>query len=197
MKHAGLFLILLVALSLAGCGSFLSSSGIQADEQRSSAVGLYKLQSMDPVTINLLGIPDEKQIDTVIDETGNLTIPYIDEPIKANGLTTSELERKIQKIYTEGQIYRNITVNVITSAKMYYMEGEISRPQEYPLSRRTTLLQAIAAASGYTDYANEKNITITRNGKLLKYDAKYLEKHPESDPLVEAGDRIKVHRSMF
>ena len=77
------------------------------------------------------------------------------------------------------------------------MQGEVNRPQEYPLTRRTTLLQAIAAAGGYTEYANESKVTITRNGQLLKYDPKNLEQHPEEDPLIEAGDRIKVHRSIF
>jgi hypothetical protein len=32
---------------------------------------------------------------------------------------------------------------------------------------------------------------------LLKYNPKHLEKHPEADPLVEAGDRIKIHRSIL
>jgi polysaccharide biosynthesis/export protein VpsN len=194
MKKAGLFFVLLITFVLAGCAS---RPVRMTGEEDSVVVGLYKLRSMDPVVINLLGIPLEKQIETVIDEKGNLTIPYIDDPVTARGLTTSELERKIQRIYTDGKIYRNITVNVITTAKIYYMEGEVVRPQEYPLSRRTTLLQAIAAASGYTEYANESKVTITRNGQLLKYDAKYLEKHPEEDPLVEAGDRIKIHRSIF
>jgi polysaccharide export outer membrane protein len=194
MKKAGIFFVLLITFVLAGCSSRpVTLSG----EEDSVVVGLYKLRSMDPVMINLLGIPEEKQIETVIDEKGNLTIPYIDEPVKASGLTTSELERKIQRIYTDGKIYRNITVNVITTAKIFYMEGEVKSPQEYPLSRRTTLLQAIAAASGYTEYANESKVTITRNGQILKYNAKYLEKHPEADPLIEAGDRIKVHRSIF
>jgi polysaccharide export outer membrane protein len=193
MKKAEIFFTLLMtAVALAGC---VSRPAILPGEE--DTVGPYKLRAMDPVQINLLGIPEEKQIETVIDEKGNFTIPYIEEPVKASGLTTSELERKIQKIYTDGQIYRNITVNVITSAKIYYMEGEVTRPQDYPLSRRTTLLQAIAAAGGPNDYANEKNITITRNGQILEYNAKYLEKHPEQDPLIEAGDRIKVHRSML
>ncbi len=190
MKKAGIFFVLLVAFVLAGCAS--SPGKISGEE-----VGSYKLRSMDPVVINMLGIPTEKQIETVIDEKGNLTIPYIDEPVKASGLTTSELERKIQRIYTDGKIYRNITINVITTAKAYYMQGEVNRPQEYPLTRRTTLLQAIAAAGGYTEYANESKVTITRNGQLLKYDPKNLEQHPEEDPLIEAGDRIKIHRSIF
>ncbi len=197
MKKLGIIFTVLTVFVLVGCSSHPPMIGGIPGEEDSSVVGLYKLRSLDPITISLLGIPEEKQIDTVIDEKGNLSLPYIDEPIQAKGLTTSELERKIQKIYVDNQIYRNITINVLTTAKSYYMEGEVARPTEYPLNRRITLLQAIAAASGYTDYANKKNITITRNGKLIKVNAKDIEKHPEWDIPIEAGDRINVHRSMF
>jgi polysaccharide biosynthesis/export protein VpsN len=197
MKKAGIFFTVWMMLILAGCSSRPVIIGGVPGEEDSSVVGLYQLRSLDPIQISLLGIPEEKQLESVIDEKGNLSLPYIDEPVKASGLTTSELERKIQKIYIDGQIYRNITVNVLTSAKSYYMEGEVSRPQEYPLSRRITLLQAIAAASGYTDFANKKNVTITRNGKVIKVNAKDIEKHPDWDIPIEAGDRINVHRSMF
>lgn len=182
---------------LGGCISRPAMTGVLPGEEDPSVVGLYQLRSLDPLTVGLLGIPEEKQIETVIDEKGTITLPYIETPVQASGLTTSELERKIQRIYTDGQIYRNITVNVATTAKTYYMEGEVRKPQEYPLSRRITLLQAIAAASGYTEYANKKNVTITRKGQIMKFNAKKLEEHPEWDVPVEAGDRIKVHRSVF
>lgn len=192
MKKIEIVLVLLVALVLAGC----SSQSIMPDDP-AAAVGLYQLRSLDPLQISLLGIPAEKQLDTIIDEKGTITLPYIDEPVQASGLTTSELERKIQHIYTDGKIYRNITVNIATTAKIYYMEGEVSKPQEYPLNRRITLMQAVAAAGGYTDYANRNKVTITRNGKVMKFDIKDIEKHPEKDVTVEAGDRIKVHRSLL
>ena len=197
MKKTGIFFVVGMILVLVGCSTRPAIIGGVPGEEDSSVTGLYRLRSLDPITISLLGIPEEKQLDSVIDEKGNLSLPYIDEPVKASGLTTSELERKIQKIYMDGQIYRNITVNVLTSAKSYYMEGEVARPQEYSLTRRITLLQAIAAASGYTDFANKKNVTITRNGKVFKVNAKDIEKHPDWDIPIEAGDRINVHRSMF
>ena len=73
---------------------------------------MYQLRPLDALQISLLGIPTEKQIEAIIDEKGTITLPYVDEPIKASGMTTSELERKIQRIYTDGKIYRNITINV-------------------------------------------------------------------------------------
>lgn len=198
MKKAGLILVLVAAVSLlSGCSSRPPVIGGVPGEEAAELIGAYQLRPMDTLEISLLGIPSEKQIQSVIDEQGKITMPYIDEPVQAAGLTTSELERKIQNIYTEGQIYRNITVNILTSAKTYYMEGEVRRPQEYPLSRRITLLQAIAAAGGYTEYANPKNVEITRNGKVFPVNAKQLEKRPDWDISVEAGDRIKVNRSIF
>jgi polysaccharide export outer membrane protein len=199
MKNAGLFLVwMTTVLVLCGCvGSRPPDIGAGSGEEDAAFVGMYQLKAMDPLQISLLGIPEEKLIETVIDEKGMITIPYVNEPVRASGLTTSELERKIQDIYMSGGIYRNVTVNVQTTAKSYFVEGEVRNPQEYALSRRITLLQAIAAASGYTEYANKKNITITRGGQVFKVNAKDLEEHPEWDIPIEAGDRIKVHRSIF
>jgi len=196
MKKTGNLFALLLILMLAGCFS-PSTMDISSGGENVPLVGLYRLRALDPLMITLLGIPQEKQIDAVIDERGNITIPYVEKPIPAAGMTTSELEREIQRIYTEGEIYREITVNIQTHAKIYYMEGEVGRPQEYVLNRRITLMQAIAAASGYTEYANKTKVTITRNGQIMKFNAKKIEKHPELDVPVEAGDRIKVHRSFF
>ncbi|HNX53194.1 MAG TPA: polysaccharide biosynthesis/export family protein [Pontiellaceae bacterium] len=192
MKIKDIFLVLMAAFVLTGC-----TSHPVAVPDDTSVVGLYQLRALDPLVISLRGIPQEKQIESIIDERGTITLPYVDAPVQAAGMTTSELERKIQSIYTDGKIYRNITVNIATTAKIYYMEGEVRKPQEYLLNRRITLLQAIAAASGYTEYANPKNVTITRNGKIMKFNTVDLEKHPERDVPVEAGDRIKVNRSVF
>jgi len=188
-------LVTLLLLLMAGCSNYQAVESIPVDSNE--LVGLYTLAPLDPIYISLLGIPEEKQMETVIDENGKITLPYIKDSIQAAGMTTSGLEREIQRIYTDGGIYRNITVNIQTSAKIYYMEGEIARPQEYPLSRRITLLQAIAAASGYTEYADKKNITITRRGEIIKVNAKKIEKNPEMDIQIEAGDRIKVERSWY
>ena len=188
-------LVLLCLLFLGGCSTSRVYEGTPSEVDE--LVGLYTLNPLDPIFISLLGIPKETEIESVIDERGMITMPYISEPIQAAGLTTSDLEREIQRIYTEGAIYRNVTVNIQTSAKTYYMEGEVNRPQEYPLPRRITLLQAIAAASGYTEYAKKENVTITRRGELIKANAKKLEKNPEMDIPIEAGDRIKVGRSWY
>ena len=195
MKKYGVFVVLLSAALLAGC---LSPVHIEETADDSGQlVGLYNLKPLDPLFISLLGIPQEKVIETVVDEYGQITLPYVEDPIMVAGLSISGLEREIQRIYIDGGIYRNVTVNIQTSAKSYFMEGEVSRPQEYPLNRRITLLQAIAAAGGYTDFADKKDIIITRRGENIRVNAKDIEKHPERDIPIEAGDRIKVDRTFY
>jgi protein involved in polysaccharide export with SLBB domain len=61
----------------------------------------------------------------------------------------------------------------------------------------TTLLQAIAGARGYTPFANKKKVSILRHGKIYSYNAKDLEKHPEKDVKIKAGDVIKVWQQWY
>ena len=195
MKKPGFFILLMAVALFSGClGPVVVEESV---EESGALVGLYSLNALDPLYISFLGIPQEKQIETVIDEYGQITLPYIQEPVQAAGKSISELEREIQRVYIDGGIYKNITINIQTSAKSYYMEGEVARPMEYQLSRRITLLQAIAAAGGYTEYADKKDVIITRRGENIKVNAKQIERNPEMDIQIEAGDRIKVDRTFY
>ena len=174
MNKIGFVSLLVLTACVCGCMGPVAPASSVPD--LSGPIGFYNLKPLDPLLISLLGIPEEKAMDVTIDEDGLITIPYINEPVQAAGLSVSGLEREIQRIYIDGKIYRSVTVNIQTSAKSYFMEGEISRPQEYPLNRRITLLQAIAAAGGYTEYADKKDITIIRHGQITKVNGKELEK---------------------
>lgn len=195
MKKYGAFFALLLAVIISGCAG--PTIVTKSENESGALVGLYNLKPLDPLFVSLLGIPDEKQIQTVVDEYGQIKLPYIKKPVQASGLSISELERKIQDSYIEGGIYRNVTVNIQTSAKSYFMEGEVNQPTEYPLDRPITLLQAIAAAGGYTDFADKSDITITRSGKNIEVNTKKIERNPELDIPLEAGDRIKVDRTFY
>lgn len=153
------------------------------------------LKPLDPIYIRFSGIIEQQQLELTIDENGEISLLHIKEPIKAAGLTPSELEDKIEKLYVEGGIYKNVSVNVTMTAKVYYVQGEVIQPGQFQLMSGTTLLQAIAGARGYTPYANKRKVTITRYGKIYTYNAKDLEKDPSKDVKIEAGDVIKVWQS--
>jgi polysaccharide export outer membrane protein len=160
-------------------------------------LGAYELKPLDPIYVRFSGIMEQSQLDLVIDEHGEISLLHIHDPIKVSGLTTSELEQKIEQLYLDGGIYKNVSVNVTMTAKVFYVQGEVQSPGQFPLLSGTTLLQAIAGARGYTDFANKKKVTITRHGKIYTFNGKELEKDPSKDVKIEAGDVINVWQSMF
>ena len=169
-----------------------SASAVMENPQTDAA---YTLKPLDPIYIRFSGIMEQQQLELVIDENGEISLLHIREPIKAAGITASKLEDKIERLYVEGGIYKNVSVNVTMTAKIYYVQGEVLQPGQFQLMSGTTLLQAIAGARGYTPYANKKKVTITRHGKIYTYNAKELEKDPSLDVKIEAGDVIKVWQS--
>lgn len=157
----------------------------------------YRFRYGDPVIIFLRGIlPKDDQIEEIVDERGYVTLPYIDDVLAA-GRTSSELEREIQRIYIERQIYRTITVSVVSPAQSFFVQGEVRQPQRYPLVTGTTVLQAIAAAGGYTEYADPKKVSLTRGRDVKLINMRDVERNPQQDLSVESGDVIRVPRSIF
>ncbi len=156
----------------------------------------YKLQPSDPINIRFSGIQDQQYLDVVIDEKGQINLLHIDEPVMAAGLSTSELEDQIERLYIDGEIYKTLSVNVTMTAKAYYVQGEVNAPGKFQLTSGTTLVQAIAEARGPTPFASKK-VTITRQGKIYTFDWKELEENPSLDVKVEAGDVIKIWQSWY
>jgi protein involved in polysaccharide export with SLBB domain len=170
--------------------------GTNAVVSSMQTLGGYTLKPADPIYVRFSGIVEQQALELVIDENGEIDLLHIDEPVVAAGLTTSELEDKIERLYIDGGIYKNVSVNVTMTAKLYYVQGEVNAPGQMQLVSGTTLMQAIAGARGLTPFASKK-VTITRQGKIYTFNWKKLEKDPTLDVTIEAGDVIKVWQSWY
>ena len=172
--------------------------GLFADEQERLATLStgYRLRVGDSVEVHLRGIRESANYNYVIDDSGYIHLPYI-PPIRALGQTASQLQRRIRDTYIEEQIYRRITVNVILPMQHYFVRGEIRQPGRFPLTSGITITQAIAAAGGYTEYANPRRVEIIRGGETIEVNARDKEQNPELDREVKVGDVIIVRRSIF
>jgi polysaccharide export outer membrane protein len=159
----------------------------------------YRIQVNDTLIISLRGItPEQPNVEQVVNEHGEIKLPYINA-LKAEGRTTSELEELIRSTYIEQKIYKRLTVNIIIPAQTqptFYVRGEVRTPGRVPFVSGMTLLAGIAAAGGPTDFASP-NMTLLRGGKKLKFNYVDLEKHPEQDQPIQAGDIILVDKSWF
>jgi polysaccharide biosynthesis/export protein VpsN len=157
----------------------------------------YRLKASDPITVYLRGIlPQDVQMQDVIDENGRINLPYIGT-VQAAGKTTSELEAEIQRLYIEGKIYKHVTVNVVMLSQGYFVRGEVKQPGRYDLVTGVTVVQAIAQAGGYTEFKDPRHVRLIRSGKTTEINVLELEADPRKDISIESGDVIVVPRGIW
>jgi len=129
---------------------------------------------------------------------GKISFPLLDD-LQAAGLTPLELKRILTdklKQYLSGPRV-TVLVEEVNSYKVYVM-GEVVLQGSLVLKTRTTLLQAISLAGGFTAYAKRDQIIVLRkNGKKderikLNYDRIVSGKSPEQNLVLEPGDTVVV-----
>lgn len=173
------------------------ASAVRATED---AAFVYRLKPGDPIIVYLRGIPGvqsgEQMIENLVDENGNIELPFINR-VQVGGCTATEAQDIIRRAYVDQKIYRQLTVNVVIAARYYYIRGEVRQPGRYPIIGNVTLLQAVAAAGGYTEFANRRKGEVLRGEKKIPVDMQAIERSPDMDRAVEPGDVIIVHRSFF
>ena len=160
----------------------------------------YRMRAGDPIIIFLRDLPEasakEQQLEGVIDDTGYVNLPFIGRMLAA-GKTTSELEQEIEKKYIDEKIYLRLTANVVIPQQYIFVTGEVKQSNKFPLVSGMTMMQAVAAAGGFTEYADAEKIQLIRGGKTTVFKYSELNKHPENDIPLEAGDRVVVPRSWY
>jgi polysaccharide export outer membrane protein len=128
---------------------------------------------------------------------GMITMALIGD-VQASGLTPPQLadsiETKLKKFMQDPKV--SVVVGAIHS-KVIYLLGEVGKRGPIEMTPGMTLLQAIGAAGGITDYGNPKKIYILRdeNGNHQKIPVHYkdaLKGNSADDLLLKSGDTIVV-----
>ena len=108
---------------------------------------------------------------------GRISLPLIGD-VAAVSRTSAELTEEIStrlKAYMENPTV-SIVVKEVNSYAIFVL-GEVVKPGRYPLKSKTTLLQAVTLASGFTPVASRNKIVIFRFAKdgdpLMKIKASY------------------------
>lgn len=135
--------------------------------------------------------------DQRVRDDGSITLIY-NKSFQAAGKRTGDLEKEIHDFYVPAY-FINLTVTVrISAERYYYVDGEVRGSGKFPYVNGITVSKAIAAAGGFTDFANKRRIRLIRadsHRQTVNYN-KVLD-HPELDPLVFPDDRIHVPRRWF
>jgi protein involved in polysaccharide export with SLBB domain len=187
---------LALAALFAGCSSDNeTSSGGKNPKVAASSISA-QLRPGDSLTISLTGIPDPSNNPVQIDEQGLINLPFLGALPAAN-LTTNELSGKIRQAYIERKFYNEISVSVTVTERYIYVGGEVQHPGRIPWSPDLTLSKAIQSAGGFSLYAKEGRVTLTRDRQAYQFDVRLAQRKPEEDPLLFPGDSVQVPRSAF
>jgi polysaccharide export outer membrane protein len=129
---------------------------------------------------------------------GNISLPILNE-IKAAGLTPLQLKEALTTRLKEFIENPNVSVTVVEANSFkVYVSGQVKTPGVYRLRSETTVLQIIAMAGGFTDWANQKKILIIRkeNNKEKRFTVNYQRiikaKDPGSNITLKSGDTVIV-----
>lgn len=118
--------------------------------------------------------------------------------VRAAGRTPMDLQAEIQrrlKEYVQAPVV-TVAVRTATSQK-FYVIGEVKTPGEYALAKDMTVVQAIARAGGFTEWASKDDIILIRNenGAVKRIKVNYkniVNGEDSSDPELKANDTVIV-----
>jgi polysaccharide export outer membrane protein len=121
----------------------------------------YVIGTEDVLAINVWKEPEISR-SVPVRPDGKISLPLIGE-IEVRGLTPKQLQSQLEQQFTHYIAKPEVTVIVqeVKSLKFNIL-GEVARPGSYTLSRPATVLDAIATAGGFRDFAKQKSIYVLR-----------------------------------
>lgn len=122
---------------------------------------LYRIGKGDILEIITWKEPDfSREVTVRLD--GRIGFPLLDD-IPAAGRTSAEIRDELREKLKTYVTYPVVSVVVKAStSQKYYLIGEIAKPGEYPLVKELSVLQSIALAGGFTEWASPGGITLIR-----------------------------------
>ena len=129
--------------------------------QSENSVGATLIQPNDRLKIDVYKNLDLTMMVTVQPD-GLISIPLV-QSIQAAGLTPAQLKVELEKRLKEYLEVPTVTV-IIDAIQSYrvYVTGKVQKPGVIVSERPLTVLQALALAGGFQDYAKKDQITIVR-----------------------------------
>jgi polysaccharide biosynthesis/export protein len=155
----------LAALLSVGCRT-ADKSFVWADTiPNSAAEGPYLIAPGDTLSVRVFN--QEGISGTVkVRPDGMITLPFLND-VQAAGVTTVQLAQRIQTRLTEFLVNPVVTVALQETRPLEVsVIGEVQHAGIYRLEPGAGVLNALAAAAGFTDFADRDRIFVVRNGTL-------------------------------
>ncbi len=165
-----------------------------------SAAGMksgYEIGVFDRLLIDVLGFEELAKREVQVDAAGNIAFP-IAGLVRAAGRTPDQVAQTITARMQAGHI-RNpqVSVNLFQSTSQYVtVEGQVRDPGNYPLVGDMTLMRALAAAKGPSEFAKLDDVvvfrTVNEKRMVALYNLPAIRRGYYSDPQLYAKDVVVV-----
>ena len=154
-----------------------------------------------PGDVLAINVWKEAEISKVIPvrSDGRISLPLIGE-LQTSGLTPRQLEAELTKRLKDYVADPSVTVVVqeIHSQKINVL-GMVSHPGSFPLAKPMTVVDAIATAGGFRDFAKQKEVYVLHkdaSGRQTRIPVNYKDVirglHPEQNIELQSGDTVVV-----
>jgi polysaccharide export outer membrane protein len=156
------------------------------------------LRAGDMVTISFsdIPLPGLQPVNVQLGNDGKITLPF-NVIVNAVGKTCRQLEQEIRAEYVP-KYYKYLTVTAKTELRYYHVGGEVKLPHQIEYRGEVTVLRAIEAAGGFTDFAKKSKVRLRRvGGEELIVDWEKAARDSRKDPPVYPGDYIYVPRRLW
>jgi polysaccharide biosynthesis/export protein len=121
----------------------------------------YVIGAEDVLAINVWKEPDLSR-ELPVRSDGKITLPLIGDVV-ASGKTTVQLQAELTKAM-QGYVDTPAVTVIVRQirSQAFNILGQVARPGSYPLTKPTTVLDAIALAGGFREWAKVKSIYVLR-----------------------------------
>lgn len=158
----------------------------------------YVIGDDDILAINVWKEPELTRQVTVRSD-GRISLPLAGE-VQAAGRTPTQLEQEITEKLRGFITDPQVTVIVQeTKSQKFNVLGQVIKPGSYPLTNGTTVVDAVATAGGFKDFAKRKSIYVLRQNPagretriLFNYEKFIKGKSAIQNILLKPGDTVVV-----
>jgi protein involved in polysaccharide export with SLBB domain len=161
----------------------------------------YKIGPADALAVRVVGQPEYSLEKVVVSPVGRVYHPLVGD-VEVVGLTITAATEKLRLALAEYIRDPRVSVALLeaNSAKVGVL-GDVNHPGIVLMARPMTVLEAISAAGGVTDFGSKSNITLLRQSgdgsmRTFKVNLKRVmeaKASPEENPQLQAGDTLIVH----
>lgn len=164
----------------------------------------YRIGPGDSLQIYVWQNPD-LSVTVPVRQDGKVSTPLVEDMLAA-GKTPSELARDVEKVlaeYVRSPKVNVFVLNAISALSQVKVTGQVKTPQALPFHEGMTVLDAVLAVGGLTDFAagNRARVVRTVDGKdqdiKIRLD-RLLEKGDMSQNItLRPGDVLLIPQSRF